>query len=383
MSIPRRSGSSKSPCQRLPRTELAPGFTLIELLVVIAIIALLISILLPSLRSARETARAAACGQRLRDLGNGMQIYISEEKDWIPGSNTSGAAAWANKGTPGSHNPRVPVQNYDWMTPSMCRSTQLKDIRAKRFKELTNVFACPSQVNCTTTLYAASAPQDKQDFMAESGWVAISFLMPISYQLWGSDYRNTIIATHATNPNLKLYANCINGFGPSTTRDWEVTYKTYQSQLRQVGTPSDKIAAADGTRYVTDFDQSDFDYTVDPINFGSFASAGAWWAGSAEYGVRASSQNWNNRSVTASPPNPSNGANLTYTYRHGTSRGAGMSGTAQANAGMINALFFDASVRRLDDKRSRSPRLWYPKGAVITKAQEGMLDDLQNGAVVP
>jgi len=54
------------------------GFTLIELLVVISIIALLISILLPSLAGARESARAVQCLTQQQQIGVTVQLYLND-----------------------------------------------------------------------------------------------------------------------------------------------------------------------------------------------------------------------------------------------------------------------------------------------------------------
>jgi len=60
------------------------GFTLIELLVVIAIIALLMSILLPSLSRCRNQAKKVLCLNNLRQWGIAAIVYSSENNDQIP-----------------------------------------------------------------------------------------------------------------------------------------------------------------------------------------------------------------------------------------------------------------------------------------------------------
>ena len=61
------------------------AFTLIELLVVVAIIALLISILLPSLSRARRQAKAVICTSNLRTLGQGITTFAAGNNDRLPG----------------------------------------------------------------------------------------------------------------------------------------------------------------------------------------------------------------------------------------------------------------------------------------------------------
>jgi len=360
-------------CSRRVEAPRGAAFTLIELLVVVAVIALLISILLPSLSSAREQARAVVCGQHLRQFGTGLQNYTAENRDWIPGLNTTGAAVTAKRfamsGNPGTLNhPRLPVQTFDWMTPVLGYSLVLPEVRAQRFKFLFDKFRCPSQMYTCTVLYNDTPVPDLDQFEAQGTWPAVSYLMPSAFQYVGQNYANMVLCRDERIPSRSVLSKALYS-------DWEVRMDDYRPRLDRVGPPARKIFAADGTRYLSQYDDLDFDVAPIPDWYGAFSSPGGWWAGCQAYGVELNSPNWDGVAVQAG--SESAGRNLSLSYRHGM-RSDAVSGGVRSNKGAINAVFFDGHVARMADRQSREIGYWYPKDGKVQVLTEGMTSVPEN-----
>lgn len=64
--------------------KIKKAFTLIELLVVIAIIAILASLLMPSLTNAMKAAQQVACVNNFKQVGLGFNLFASDENGYLP-----------------------------------------------------------------------------------------------------------------------------------------------------------------------------------------------------------------------------------------------------------------------------------------------------------
>jgi prepilin-type N-terminal cleavage/methylation domain-containing protein/prepilin-type processing-associated H-X9-DG protein len=329
--------NTSQPASRPPQ-----AFTLVELLVVIGIIALLISILLPILGKIRDAARTVACLANLKSAAQGMQLYASENHDYIPGSPlTTGHALWDDGGAAPTLKPGLSATNcpypvidlYDFVGP-LAQSMRIPldqnpdaTLRYQLYRDLQQ-FMCPSNGIISTDFLSTNIPPGT---MLSYG-TAMGFLLPPAR---GSSWSGI-------------------GSMPGTPY-WQVP-PGYAPKLSKVGQASGKIFMADAGRWTRPGTLPDFQVKPNAVagwqNDTSYSDFGPFW------GI---TKGYDRSSIPGNDITQAGDYDARiFAYRHGIS-------TRRAHAGSyrMNVVYFDGHAETLDDITSANPDLWLPRGTVI------------------
>lgn len=322
------------------------AFTLIELLVVVSIIALLLSLLLPSLSSAKRIGQRAACMAKLRDIAKGMIEYGQDNEDAILGGPyTSGAylrdaaKAWGPA-----------VQTWDFMGPltqlwnSPLTTASAGDPDAVVCKRFDEIRSHPAFL-CSGNSFLAASYTTSMD--AGAGWM-------ISYNTHRLQLR----------PASSWIGDTAKGHTPPN--DWKPI-------TQRMGVSSDKIYCGDGARYSKCTEVPDYDLVHDATDMtgGAFADTGCY----SGY-----SRSWDRCRAPGNSGAPGGHATTMvdpriYAYRHST---AEPPVGAMGNAYKGNFAFYDGHADTLGDLDSSNPYLWLPKGAKLTGTAGEMWPDTIN-----
>ena len=155
----------------MTRKHLNTGFTLVELLVVIAIIAMLVTLLLPAVQSAREAARRSQCQNNLKNLALACLNYESASQTMPPSYTPGGCCStpsyesWTIATLPFIEEQAL-HDRYNFDLPNDCKASDPECAQSNAFvrEQSLQIHICPSDVATEQLISPESGQGSSEDF---------------------------------------------------------------------------------------------------------------------------------------------------------------------------------------------------------------------------